>query len=75
MRPKEQFYLEANHNVCDFGFAVDVVVFLLVGENRQDKVSGFTLTLPDQKAAGFAFFCEEFLCISPSEVTMVPPGD
>lgn len=67
-------HLVAYHDVGDLGLAVHVVVFLLVGENREDEVARFTLALPYQEATGFAFVCEQFLCISPREVPVVPPG-
>lgn len=68
-------HLVAYHNMGDFGLAVHVFMFLLIGENREDEVARFTLALPYQEATGFAFVCEQFLCISPREVPMVPPGD
>lgn len=58
----------------DLGLSVDILVFLLIGENWEDKVARFTLALPHQEAAGFAFICEQFLCISAGQVPMVPPG-
>lgn len=68
-------HLVAYHDVGDFGLAVHILMFLLIGENREDKIAGFTLALPHQEAAGFAFVCEQLLCISPGEVPMVPPGE
>lgn len=59
----------------DLGLAIHIVMFLLISENREDKVSRFTLALPYQKAAGFAFFREQFFCISTWEVPVVPPGE
>lgn len=67
-------YLEADHDVGNLGLAVHILMFVLVGENRQDEVSRFTLALPDQEAASSAFFCEQLLRIFPRQVSMVPPG-
>lgn len=57
-------YLVSDHHVGDLGFAVDILVLLLVGENREDKVARFALALSNQKATNLAFFCEEFLSVS-----------
>lgn len=67
-------HLVAYHDVGDFGLAVYVLVLLLVGENREDKVARFALTLPHQEAASFAFFREQLLRISSGQVPMIPPG-
>lgn len=66
-------HLVSYHNMSDLGPAVDILVFFFIGENWQDKVSWFTLTLPNQKTASLAFFCEEFLCISSWQMPVVPP--
>lgn len=68
-------HLVAYHNVGDLGLAVHVLVFLLIGKNWEDEVTRFTLALPYQEATGSAFVCEQFLCISPREVPVIPPGD
>lgn len=44
-------YLVPDHDVCDFGLAVHVLVLLLVGEDGQHKVARFTLALAHQEAA------------------------
>lgn len=67
-------YLVAYHYVGDLGLSVYILVFLLISENWEDKVARFTLALPHQEATGFAFICEQFLCISAGQVPMVPPG-
>lgn len=58
----------------DLGLSVYILVFLLIGEDWEDKVAWFTLALPHQETTGFAFICEQFLCISAGQVPMVPPG-
>ena len=68
-------HLVAYHNMCDLGLAIHVFMFLLIGENREDEVARFTLALPYQETAGLAFVCEQFLCISPRQVSVVPPAD
>ena len=68
-------HLVANPNMGNLGLAVHVLLFLLIGENREHEVSQGALALPYQKAASFAFFWEHFLCISAREAPVVPPGE
>ena len=67
-------YLIAYHDVCDLGPAVHVVVLLLVGEHRQDKVPRLALALPHQEAARLALVSEQLLRIAPGKMPVEPPG-
>lgn len=68
-------HLVADHHVRDFSLAVQILVFFLIGENREDKVSGFALAFSHQKASSLAFVCQQFFCISPRQMPVVPPGE
>lgn len=68
-------HLVAYHYVGDLGLAVHIFMFLFIGDNWEDEVAWFTLALPHQETPSFAFVCEQFLCISPRQVSMIPPGE
>lgn len=68
-------HLVSDHHVRDLCLAVQIFVLLLIGENRENKVPWFALAFSHQKAPGFAFICQQFLCISPRQMSVVPPGE
>lgn len=57
------FYLAANHDMSNFGFAVTAVSLIVSRSNRQNKVSRVTLALPHQEAAILSFLCQQFLSL------------
>ena len=66
-------YLVANHDMGDLGLAVYVLVLLLVGEDREHKVTWFALALPYQETARLALVRKQLLSVAPREVPVVPP--
>lgn len=68
-------HLVSDHHMCDLRPAVQILVLLLIGEHGEDKVPWFTLAFSHQKAPSFAFVCQKFLCVSPRQMPVVPPGE
>ena len=54
-------YLAADHDMCDFGFAVTAVRLVVSCPDRQNKIPGVALALSHQEAAVLPFLCQQLL--------------
>lgn len=66
-------HLAADHDVCDFGFAVAAVCLVVPRPDRQHEVPGVTLALPHQEAAVLPFLRQQLLGLAARQVSVEPP--
>lgn len=71
---QKERHLAADHDVCDFGFAIAAVRLVVTGSYRQHKISRVTLTLSDQKTPVLTLLSQELLSLAARQVTMKPPS-